>query len=111
MTNSTPGDDRPINDQDLRLLDLLAQFIGLSDDTENAGRIMLLGSTGRFIGDCTLSADDIEAAADALLHLNIRRADQAAGLEPAEPLLDMDADDAADLIAETEAFLANGGLA
>lgn len=103
--------DRGFSNDELRLYELLQQFLALSDDTEVAGRIIFLGPTGQIVGDASLAARDIEEATDALLALNIRKADVAEGLVPAEPLLDVDADDAADLVAETEAFLANGGLA
>jgi hypothetical protein len=103
--------DRGFSDDDLRLYELLQQFLALSDDKDVAGTIILIGPKGSIVGDATLSAADIEAAADALLKLNIQRADVSEGLEPAEPLLDVDADDVADLVAEAEAFLANGGIA
>jgi hypothetical protein len=103
--------DRAFSNDELRLYELLQQFLNLSDSTEHAGTIILIGPNGSIVGDATLSAGDIEAASDALLKLNIQRADREAGLEPAEPLLDVDKDDVADLIRETEAFLGNGGLA
>jgi hypothetical protein len=103
--------DRGFSDDDLRLYELLQQFLALSDSKDVAGTIILIGPKGSIVGDATLSAADIEAAADALLKLNIQRADVSEGLEPAEPLLDVDADDVADLVAEAEAFLANGGIA
>lgn len=66
MDNPPAGGDRPISQQETNLLDLLAEFIGLSDDTDSAGRIMILGSDGRFIGDASLSARDIEIATKAV---------------------------------------------
>lgn len=100
--------DRGFSNDELALYELLQQFLALSDDATVAGRIILLGPTGSIIGDASLATQDIEAAADALLKLNIQRSD---ALDPAaEPLLDVDADDIADLVAETQAFL-NGGLA
>lgn len=66
MDTPYEGDDRPISDQDMNLLDLLGEFIGLSDDIDSAGRIMILGPTGKFIGDATLSARDIRVATAAL---------------------------------------------
>lgn len=103
--------DRGFSNDELRLYELLQQFLALSDDTQVAGRIIVLGPTGQIVGDASLAARDIKDATDALLQLNIRKADTAEGLVPAEPLLDVDADDVADLVAEAEAFLANGGLA
>ena len=41
-------------------------FLGLSDDTENAGRLMLLGPTGAFVGDASLSTRDMRIAVKAL---------------------------------------------
>lgn len=66
MENQFPGGDRPANEPDLLLVDLLSAFIGLSGDTDNAGRIMLLGPTGAFVGDATLSVRDMQIAIKAL---------------------------------------------
>lgn len=66
MPNPMPGDDRPTNEPQSLLLDLLNAFLGLSDDTENAGRLMLLGPTGAFVGDASLSKRDMEIAIKAL---------------------------------------------
>jgi len=65
MEQPMPGDDRPINEQSL-ILDLLNAFLGLSDDTENACRLMLLGPTGQFIGDASLATRDVHIAIKAL---------------------------------------------
>jgi hypothetical protein len=106
--------DRSFSNDELRLYELLQQFLALSSDKDVAGTLILIGPKGTIVGDATLSAADIEAAADALLKLNIQRADQtdppAGALVEAEPLLDVDAADIADLISEAEAYL-NGGLA
>lgn len=103
---------RGFSNDELRLYELLQQFLGLSDDKDVAGTLILIGPNGSIVGDATLSAADIEAATDALLKGNIARsdADQTTGVDT-EPLLDVDADDVDDLVAEAEAFLANGGLA
>ncbi|WP_399559333.1 hypothetical protein [Streptomyces chartreusis] len=101
--------DRAFSNDELRLYELLQQFLALSDDTEVAGTLILIGPKGSIVGDCVLSAADIEAAADALLQLNIRRADAAEGLAPAEPLPDDETQIAA-VGDEAEAFLKNGGL-
>jgi len=66
MENQFPGDDRPTNEPQPLLVDLLSAFLGLSGDTDNAGRIMLLGPTGAFVGDATLSARDMQIAIKAL---------------------------------------------
>jgi len=65
MEQPMPGDDRPTEAQAL-ILDLLNAFLGLSADTENAGRLMLLGPTGQFVGDASLSTRDMEIAIKAL---------------------------------------------
>jgi hypothetical protein len=64
--NPMPGDGRPSDDVNLPLVDLLSAFLELSNDTENAGRLMLLSSTGQFVGDASLSARDIQIAIKAL---------------------------------------------
>jgi hypothetical protein len=66
MENPTPGDDRPTSESQALLVDLLAAFLDLSGDTENAGRIMLLSPTGSFVGDASLSVQDMRIAIKAL---------------------------------------------
>lgn len=66
MTSPVPGDDRPANQPQPLLLDFLAAILGLSNDTDNAGRIMVLGPTGAFVGDATLSTRDLQIAIKAL---------------------------------------------
>jgi hypothetical protein len=66
MENQFPSDDRPANESQPLILDLLSAFLGLSGDTDNAGRIMLLGPTGAFVGDASLSARDMQIAVKAL---------------------------------------------
>lgn len=66
IENPTPGEDRPSDTPNLPLIDLLNAFLGLSDDTENAGRLMLLSATGQFVGDASLSSRDIQIAIKAL---------------------------------------------
>lgn len=66
MPNPVPGDDRPTEESQPVILDLLNAFLGLSDDTENAGRLMLLGPTGAFVGDASLSTRDMQIAIKAL---------------------------------------------
>lgn len=66
MENPTPEGDRPANEPKPLILDLLAAFLGLSDDTENAGRLMLLSPTGAFVGDASLSTRDMQIAIKAL---------------------------------------------
>ncbi|WP_329474271.1 hypothetical protein OIE75_40880 (plasmid) [Streptomyces sp. NBC_01723] len=57
--------DEP-NENDLRLMAFMEQLLGLSDDTDTAGRIILLGPTGEFAGEASLSARDLEIATKAL---------------------------------------------
>lgn len=66
IENPVPGGDRPSDTPNLPLIDLLAAFLELSDDTENAGRLMLLSPTGQFVGDASLSGRDIQIAIKAL---------------------------------------------
>lgn len=103
--------DRGFSDDELRLYELLQQFLALSDDTEVAGRIIVLGPTGSIVGDATLAASDIEAATDALINLNRQRADIAEATRPADPLPELDADDTDEFFGEIEAYLADGGQA
>jgi hypothetical protein len=95
--------DRSFSNDELRLYELMQQFLALSDSKDVAGTIILIGPKGTIVGDATLSAADIEAAADALLKLNIQRAD---GLDPAAaPLPEVDADDVTDVVAGFEKLL------
>lgn len=98
--------DRGFSDDDLRIYELLQQLLALSDDTDVAGRVVFLGPTGAIIGDATLSAGDFEAATDALLKLNVQRAD--AENMPAAPL-PIDEGDITDMVNALE-DLANGSL-
>lgn len=66
MLNPNPDNGQPADEPGVPLLDLLAAFLDLSDDTENAGRLMLLSPTGQFVGDASLSARDIDIAIKAL---------------------------------------------
>jgi hypothetical protein len=95
MPNPTPGDDRPTDESQPLILDLLSAFLGLSDDTDNAGRIMLLGPTGAFVGDASLSTRDMQIAIKAL----------AAAKALAEATRGMDLPGDAPLDAELEAEL------
>jgi len=58
--------EREFTPQEAALFDMLTEIVGLSDDTENAGRIMVLGPDGKFIGDAALSPRDILIATKAL---------------------------------------------
>lgn len=66
IDNPVPGDGRSDAEPQLPLIDLLSAFIGLSNDTDHAGRIMLLTSTGQFVGDVSLSDRDVQIAIKAL---------------------------------------------
>ncbi|MGV2914702.1 hypothetical protein [Streptomyces alfalfae] len=61
-----PGDEQPADTPQLPLLNLLNAFLGLSDDTENACRLLILGPTGQFVADASLSARDVDTATKAL---------------------------------------------
>lgn len=90
---------RGFSDDELRLYDLLQQFLALSADESVAGRIILLGPDGTIVGDATLATADIEAATDALLRMNVQRAD---ALNAADDEITAVGD-------EAEAFLRDGG--
>jgi hypothetical protein len=103
--------DRGFSNDELALYELLQQFLALSDSTEVAGRIILLGSNGAIVGDASLATSDIEAAAGALLKLNIQRAD---AVDPvADPLAEDDVTDkdVTDVVTAFEKLLGNGGQA
>jgi len=103
--------DRGFSNDELRLYELLQQFLNLSDDPEIAGRIIILGANGAILGDASLAPKDVEDATDALLQLNIRKADAAAGLVPADPLPPVADEDTDALMDEIQAYLGNGGQA
>lgn len=114
MTNPFFDDDRELTNDELRLTEMLRQLLNLSTDNEPAGRIMLLGPDGEFVGDAKLSARDIETVTDALMAVNTYRTDCEEALRPAEPLPvePLKATEAAikALGDEAEAFLKDGGL-
>lgn len=64
--HSYSDDNQPTGESQPLILDLLSAFLNLSEDTENAGRIMLLGPTGAFVGDASLSTRDMQIAVKAL---------------------------------------------
>ncbi|MFF7527343.1 hypothetical protein [Streptomyces pseudovenezuelae] len=99
--------ERSFSNDELRLYELLQQFLCLSDSTDVAGTLILIGPKGSIVGDCTLSAPDIEAATDALLKLNIQRGD--AIDQPADPLPEVDPDDVKQMISALQ-DLADGDL-
>ena len=78
--------DRNPSNEELRLAGLLDQFMKLSDDKDNAGRVIFRGPHGEYIGEATLSARDIEAATDALDSLNAYRTDMEEATRPVAPL-------------------------
>ncbi|WP_432185475.1 hypothetical protein [Streptomyces tendae] len=61
-------------ENDLRLIAFLEQILNLSQDKDIAGRIMLLGPTGEFIGDASLSPADLENATRFLAQGNAAKA-------------------------------------
>jgi hypothetical protein len=99
--------EHPFSHEEMRLAELLHEFLDLSDDQDFAGRLILRGPNGEYIGEAKLSAQDI---ADATTALRARNEARDAMENTAEPLLDVDADDVKDLIREAEAILGNGGL-
>lgn len=97
--------DRGFTNDELRLYDLLQQFLALSDDPKVDGRIIILAPDGNIVGDASLAAADIEAATDALLKLNIQRADAA---DPAAAPLPLGEDDVTDEVADVMADFETG---
>ncbi|MFD5294754.1 hypothetical protein ACFWJU_06060 [Streptomyces mutabilis] len=91
---------RGFSDDELRLYELLQQFLALSDDETVAGRIIVQGPDGTIVGDATLAAADIEDATQALLWMNVQRAE---ALNVADEAIAAVGD-------EAEAFLRGGGL-
>ena len=102
--------EHSFSNEEMRLAELLHQFLALSNDKDIAGRLIFRGPKGEYIGEATLTARDIEAATDALTSVNAYRADmEEAGLKPdAAPLPKVEADDVTAMVAALE-NLANGG--
>lgn len=102
--------EHPFSDEEMRLAELLHQFLALSDDDDNAGRIILRGPNGEYIGESKLSARDIAAATTALTSVNDYRqeAEDAALAAQAQPLPEVDDADVKELVRTLE-DLANGG--
>jgi hypothetical protein len=98
--------DRGFSNDELRLYELLQQFFALSDDPTVAGRIIVLGSDGNIVGDASLSATDIEAATDALLKLNVQRADASDPAAAPLPVDDDITDEVSDVMAGFDTALA-----
>ncbi|MFE0845298.1 hypothetical protein [Streptomyces rochei] len=90
---------RGFSNDELRLYELLQQFLALSDDETVAGRIIVQGPDGTIVGDATLAAVDVEAATDALYRMNVQRAE---ALNVADEAIAAVGD-------EAEAFLRDGG--
>ncbi|MFK0288339.1 hypothetical protein ACIQVL_48885 [Streptomyces sp. NPDC090499] len=92
MQNPMPGEDRPANEQKPLILDLLNAFLGLSEDTANDCRLMLLGPTGAFVGDASLSTRDMQIAIKALAAAkaltDVTRDLQVPGDVPLDPALE-----------------------
>ncbi|WP_161294027.1 hypothetical protein [Streptomyces sp. SID161] len=98
--------EHPFSNEEMRLAELLHQFLALSDDRDIAGRLIFRGPKGEYIGETTLSARDIEAATDALTSVNAYRADlEEAGLKPEAPLPRVDAEAVTDVVAGFEKLL------
>lgn len=101
--------DNPFSPENLALAELLNQFLALSDDQDNAGRIIFRGPNGEYIGEAKLSPRDVEAATEALTSVNAYRADmEEAGLV-ADTLPQVDKADVNEVVTAFESLLANGG--
>lgn len=105
--------DRGFSNDDMRLIELLTQFLALSNDPTVAGRLILLAPDGNIVGDASLSGADIEAATDAIRDLNIRRIDKTdppAGPLPTDDSLPLvDPEDVAEMISALQ-DLADGDI-
>lgn len=98
-------DARENTPEELAALELYHQLANLSpDDGDRTLMVTLRMPNGRYVGDVWLSMRDVQDLADASVGLAAVRDHQDA-VDSGEPLLDVDADDVADLISETEAFL------
>jgi hypothetical protein len=101
--------DREYTNEELRMEQLRQQFLALSGDQDIAGRITFRGPNGEYVGEVKVSARDIEAVTDSLIALNSFRTDMEEATRPADPLPELDAEDADALMGEIEAYLGNGG--
>jgi hypothetical protein len=98
--------EHSFSNEEMRLAELLHQFLALSDDQECAGRIIFRGPKGEYIGEAALSPRDIEAATDALTSVTAYRADmEEAGLKPEAPLPQVDADAVTEVLAGLKKLL------
>lgn len=106
----TPYSDseHPFSNEEMRLAELLHQFLALSDDQDFAGRITFRGPNGEFIGEAKLSARDIETVTDALTSVNAyRQQAEDEQLTGSADLPPVDADDVTDVVDGFESLLAN----
>jgi hypothetical protein len=99
--------DRNPSHEELRLGELLDQFLNLSGDNDNAGRVVFRGPHGEYVGEVKLSAADVAAAIEALRVRNQAR-DAMEASRPAEQLPQVDADEVSAMVSALE-DLANGG--
>lgn len=109
----TPYSDRehPFSDGEMRLAELLHQFLALSDDQDHAGRLTFRGANGEFIGEAKLSARDIQTVTQALESVNAYRqaAEDDALALAAQPLPPVDDKDVTEVINAFQQLLGNGG--
>ena len=97
METPYSDNEHPFSNEEMRLAELLHQFLALSDDQDYAGRITFRGPNGEFIGEAKLSARDIKTATAALESVNAyRAADEEAALA-AQPLPAVDDGDVKDV--------------
>lgn len=95
--------------EELAALELYHQLVNLTPEIDRGDRALLVTlrlPDGRYVGDVWLSTQDVADLADASVGLAAVR--ECGPVPVGEPLLDVDAADVNDLIAEAEAFL-NGG--
>jgi hypothetical protein len=96
--------------EELAAMELYHQLLNIGPDNgDRTVMVTLRLPNGRYVGDVWLSKQDVEALTDAAMGQAVMR-DHMEATQP-EPLLDVDAADINDLVAETEAFLKDGGIA
>jgi hypothetical protein len=102
--------EHPFSNEEMRLAELLHQFLALSDDQDNAGRIIFRGPHGEYIGEAKLSARDIAAATDALVSLNAAKDATEEATRPRRiELPEVSAEDLNALIGGAESWLKTEG--
>lgn len=105
------NEPRPNSSEEQAALELYHQLVNLSPDNgDRALLITLRLPNTQFVGDVWLSKEDVEQLIDGSLTIAQHRIAYGPAVDDAaDPLPDIDEDEAADLIAEAEAILKSGG--